>query len=376
MLSAEILRPDALDARCLAAWEGLRTADPALRNPLFGPRWAQTVGRVRPDAHVAVLRRDGAPVAFLPHQRGRNGTAHPMGAPFSDFHALIVEPGLALSLEEAVAAAGLRAFRYSGLLDPENRVRGRTEGVVAHVLKRTPGEDLIEFVRSRNVKRFRNWRRLDNKLEREHGAVSVAMPDPDPGALSGLMRWKSTQLRRNNLHDVYRPAWVQALMRNLLADVDPAFGGMQATLRVNGRPVAGEFGLREGDCLHPWIAGYDPEFAPYSPGIVLQLRMIEAMEPLGLIRYDLGPSSDHYKAAFSTGEFTLKAGVARAGAGGPGAWLSDALSRSPVGARLQRRWDQIDAGETTLSGRARALADALGDAPKRLGTRSRETGQA
>lgn len=365
MLSAEVLRPDALSPRELDAWTAMRASQPSFLNPLFGPKWAQAVGRVRADAHVAVLRRGAAIAGFLAHHRRPGGYARPIGAPFSDLHALIAEPGSPLIFEEAVKAAGLRAFRVSGLLDPENRAETPLEPMSAHLIEFQPGDDVLELIRSRNAKRFKNWRRLGHKLEREQGEVALVAPDSDPGALSSLLDWKSAQLRRNGLHDVFRPAWVQTLMRDLFATPDSAFGGLQVTLRAGGRAVAGEFGVREGACYHPWIAGFDPVDAAYSPGIILQLRLIEMMEPLGLTRYDLGPSSDHYKAPLTTGEFEIKAGLVPARPKPGRSRPSEAAQGSR--ARIARRWEQIAAVETTTLGRVQAIWDALRDAPKRLG---------
>jgi CelD/BcsL family acetyltransferase involved in cellulose biosynthesis len=373
MLSAQVIRPDALTPPDLEAWTKWRAAHPVFANPLFGPKWAQAVGRFRPDAAVAVLKRQGRTIGFLPHQRRRGGQARPIGAPFSDLHALSAEPGAALTLEEAVRAAGLPSFAFTGLVDPDNRAGDACEQLSAHVIEHRPGDDVLELVRSRNAKRFKNWRRLGHKLEREQGLVELSAPDQDPVSLASLLTWKSTQLRGNGLHDVFRPAWVRALMRDLFTTNDPVFGGLQVTLRTAGRAVAGEFGVREGAAYHPWIAGFDPQYAAYSPGIILQLRLIERMEPLGLTRYDLGHASD-YKTPLTTGELVIKAGAARSRGGGSP--LRAALDRSSTGARIVRRWDQIGAVETTGLGRAHALLDALRDAPRRLGGASRTDAEA
>ncbi len=368
MLTADIIRPDALHPSEVQSWTAMRQAHPAFSNPLLGPRWASVVGRVRDDARVAVFRRNGQTLGFLAHHRGFNGGVRPIGAPFSDLHALIAAPGSQLTLPEALGAAGLRSFRFSGLLDLEGRAQGTGEPVLSHLVELRPGQDVSEMIRARNPKRIKNNRRLGHKLEREHGPTELAAHDASPDAFRTLMNWKRVQLRSSGLHDVYRPNWVQRLMLGLMQAPDPAFGGLLVTLYAGGRPVAGEFGVREGGCFHPWIAAYDPAFAAYSPGILLQLRLIERMQALQLTRYDLGTSSDTYKAALTTDQMTVWAGLAHAaGEGLParGPW-SAALDRSRVGVKVRQRWEQIAAVETTVLGRLQGVALAVRDGPRRL----------
>lgn len=365
MLTAKLVHPQSLSSSELQAWESFRRSDSALANPLLGPRWAQAVGRVRTDAAVAVFQRNGAVLGFLPHQRSGRGLARPMGAPFSDLQALIVEPGQALSLSEAVSAAGLGAFSYSGLLDSSGEATGAGGRAIAHVVVQTGDEDLAEAVRARNPKRFKNWRRLRQKLDREHGPTEVIAHDPSLGSYERLLGWKRAQLRRSGLHDVYRPAWVQQLLRDLMAASDPEFGGYLVSLRGPEGAIAGEFGLRENGCFHPWLAGYDPAFSAYSPGILLQLHIVEHMKALGLRRYDLGPGSDHYKTPMANHQVEIFSGVATSGGRPPELWPS-VLGGSRLGARVAQRWDQIAAVETTLVGRLQGVATAVRDGPRRL----------
>ena len=363
MMTAEILRPSDLTPGDLEAWATFRGAEPVFCNPLFGSRWVQAVGRVRDDARVAVFRREGKTVGFLAHHRDFGGYARPIGAPFSDLHALIADPINPITLSEAVQAAGLRSFRFSGLFEPGERDGPGTQATIAHVVERGPGDDLLEVIRARNPKRFKNWRRLGHKLEREIGSTALTAHDPCPEAYRTLIAWKRAQLRRSGLHDVYGPAWVRQLMDGLMDDPDPAFGGVLITLRAGGRLVAGEFGLREGGCFHPWIAAYEPDFAPYSPGILLQLGIIEEMERLELRRYDLGATSDHYKAPMASAQITLSSGVVQSRR--PSA-VAGALARTRLGARLDQRWEQIAAVETSAYGRMQGVLLAVRDGPKRM----------
>ena len=72
-MDAEILHPTALEAGDIVSWRHMIAAQPAFASPLMGPEFAQAVGAVRPDARVAIWRRDGRPVGFLAHHLRPSG---------------------------------------------------------------------------------------------------------------------------------------------------------------------------------------------------------------------------------------------------------------------------------------------------------------
>ncbi|MBW3559254.1 MAG: hypothetical protein KY449_05705 [Proteobacteria bacterium] len=105
MLTADINRPDALHPSEVQSWTAMRQAHPAFSNPLLGPRWARVVERVRDNARVAVFRRNEQTLGLLPRHPGFNGVLRPIGALFSDLHALIAAAGSPLTLPETLGAS-------------------------------------------------------------------------------------------------------------------------------------------------------------------------------------------------------------------------------------------------------------------------------
>lgn len=370
MLTAEIVRPDALTLRDLGAWRAICDGRPAYRSPLLGPEFAQAVGAVRRDVAVAVLKRRGETVGFLAHHRGRDGFARPIGAPFSDYHGPVLAEGFDPSLAEVLAASGLHCFRCTSLIGPAPDAATEAREAYAIGLEAIDAPGLLEEIRRSDPKRAKNWRRLSHKLEREQGAVEFG-PDRSTEALRAVLAWKSAQLRRSGLHDVLRPLWVRELVNDLFANPDPVFGGLFLTLRVEGRPVAGHFGVRRGGVYHPWVAAYAPDAAPYSPGVLFLLRAIEAMPALGLTTYDLSAGSDHYKKPFANVRTVVRAGLVRAapGAEAPFGWMQAALGArgAALARRLDQRLEQIAAAEPTILGRLKGVLGAVKDGPRRMG---------
>jgi CelD/BcsL family acetyltransferase involved in cellulose biosynthesis len=385
MLQADIRNPRELSPQELAAWAQFRAANPAFRSPLLSAEFAKVVGDARDDARVAVFRRDDKTVGFLAHHRRPGGLARPIGAPWSDYHALISAPGARIDGAEALKAAGLSAFRFSGLVDPYG-VFGKAEGdeheaYLIALAEGTTGEDYWEALRGASPKRFKNMRRLEHKLARELGEPTLVAPDVDQAAFDALMGWKSEQFARTGLHDVLAPAWSRALMQSLFEMRDGPLQGLLISLKIEGRPIAAHFGVRLGDAYHPWIAAYDPALSAYSPGLTFISEAIRAMPALGLTSYDMSAGSDHYKRPFASDRAPIREGLLRVSGGGMERSL-DRLSgvfgpaRANTLRRVGRRLDHIAAAELSFSGRMQGVAAALAASSLRLEASAPSDGEA
>ncbi|HVY32864.1 MAG TPA: GNAT family N-acetyltransferase [Caulobacteraceae bacterium] len=368
------VRPSELPASDREAWADFCAATPLFRSPLLGPDFAEAVARRRDDAHVAVFRRNGRTVGFLPHHRRPSGLARPIGAPFCDYHALVTEPGLRLDGAQALAGAGLSTFRFSNLIDPyrcfDAARQTPQEGFVMKLGPMGAGA-YLDGLREPNPKRAKNWRRLENKLEREVGEITLRAPDHSPQAFAALMQWKREQLVRGGLHDIFRPDWTLGLMQDLFEQRQGPFQGLMLTLRAGGRLVAGHFGVRLGNHFHSWISSVDPDLAATGAGNTLLLRVIEAMPQLDLNAFDMGSGHAHYKEPFCTGRIPVASGVAvaRGAAHGMAHSVDQALAlaaeRSEAVARLLRRLDHIAAIELSVGGRLLGVAQAFAGQARR-----------
>ena len=362
MLTAELKRPDALTAGEEAAWRAFCRATPAFQSPLMGPDFARAVARVRGDAAVAVLRSGGEVAGFFAHHRRPGGVARPIGAPFSDRHAVITAPDADIAGPGLLAAAGLNAFRYTGLLDP-NRLFGPAKpGGRCHLIELDgTAEEHLEAVRAASPKKFKNYRRLEHKLEREVGEIELAGPDHSQDAFELLLAWKREQLYRTGLLDFLRSDWTRSLMEQLFHAREGRLQGLLVTLRAGGRMVAGHFGVREGAAFHPWIAAADPGLSHYSPGHVFLQRAIRAMPELGLRTYDLSSGHDHYKAQYANAQLAISEGTAQI----PGGQSWAPAVGGELFRRVGRRLEQISAVELTLPGRLMGILDTVAGVPRR-----------
>lgn len=378
MPQVQLMHPGELSVADLAAWRAMQAQSPAFASPLLGPDFAQMVGDVRDDARIAVWRRDGDAIGFLPHHRRPTGFARAIGAPFADYHALVSTPDANLSGGEALASAKLTALRLSGLVDPY--------GVFANAAPvRAPtytidltgtGGDYLRGLHAHSANRAKNYRRYHRKLEADVGDLILIAPDRERDAFEQLLAWKRLQLARTGMHDFLRPDWTQTLLHDVFDRRAGSFQGLMISLYAGGRLIAAHFGARLDGVYHPWIGAMDPELEAYSPGFVHQWMAIEAMTPLALQTYDLGPGSDHWKKMFATSHADVGVGLATApGFGGrlagaaEGVWTVPPLAGARLAERARHRLDQIASLELTLGGRVRGVVDAVSGFERRTSSR-------
>jgi CelD/BcsL family acetyltransferase involved in cellulose biosynthesis len=379
---AATCHPSNLAADDVAVWRAMIAAEPAFANPLLGPDFAQAVGAVRPEASVTVWRgADGAPVAFLAHQKAQGGVARPIAGPMSDYQALISRREDRLGGGHLLSVAGLAAWRYTALIDPHGvfarpGVEHEAHRIVLDAPTDAAAADYLEAIRAASAKKFKNYRRLGHALEREVGELRMVAPDDSTAAFDQLMTWKREQLARTGVFDFLGPVWTNLLLQTMFDRREGDFRGLMIGLYAGDRLVAGQFGVRQGDYFHPWIASVDPEMSAWSPGQLFLTRAIEAMPELGLRAYDLGPSHDHYKRPYALTQVMVGEGAAtaRSAAGWINSAVEDAWTlaggrRGGVVGKVRRRLDAIATTETTASGRVRGLAAAAASLarPKRRG---------
>jgi len=108
-----------------------------------------------------------------------------------------------------------------------------------------------------------------------------------------------------------------------------------AFLRLGGRAVAFQFGLRTEREYYFLKGGYDPAYARYSPGRLLHARMLERMQARGVERYEFLGDTESYKRTwpYESRRFLELVGYQRSPAGAVDLWLT---GRAPAALRRVR----------------------------------------
>ncbi|MEV7084199.1 GNAT family N-acetyltransferase [Streptomyces sp. NPDC093516] len=330
-----VLRPDELSPNDRKMWREIRTESGAPANPFLDPAFTMAVGRVRPGARVAVLRDDGSPVGFFPYERGRLGRGRAVGLGVSDSQGAVLRPGIRLEAPRLLRVCGLSSWEFDNLeAGQEAFAPYAAEELASPVVDLGEGfERYAERLRARSAGFLRQALAKERRLARQVGEVRFGYDVRDPGALRALMEWKSAQYRRTGRRDRFAQEWITRLVGLLGESEEPECRGVLSVLYAAGRPVAAHFGLRSRTVLSWWFPAYDRAYAKYSPGLVLQVRLLRAAAADGIEAVDLGSGPARYKESLKTRDLRVYEGaVVRPVPGGAAHWLG----REP--ARAARRF--------------------------------------
>ncbi|HND53901.1 MAG TPA: GNAT family N-acetyltransferase [Pirellulaceae bacterium] len=340
-----------MTAKELARWSELQQQDPTRASPFFRPEFAQLAGRQFESSRVAVWHDDGEPVAFFPFQTDGARHGAPIGDVYCDFQGLVAARGFELTDDDLVADCDLRSFRFHHFVEDSPLFRGhdfRTwespyidlEGgfEIYRDERKRAGSGALAYAAQRQ-----------RKLEREVGPVRVELNCTEESVFRRLIEWKSDQyVARGAPNYVAAPearrflesVWREGLARRF-SDYDVTtqpsdsrlgagrsheqqsqvqrsyeqrtdrrlFDGPLAALYAGSTLVAVHLGLRSGRVLHYWFPAYNTEFATYSPGMLLLVRLLETAQSEGIARVDLGRGDEAYKLRLMNGVATVREGA-------------------------------------------------------------------
>jgi CelD/BcsL family acetyltransferase involved in cellulose biosynthesis len=330
-----ILKPDELSPSDQKMWREIRTETGAPANPFLDPAFTAAVGQVRPAARVAVLHDDGSPVGFFPYERGPLGQGRAIGLGVSDSQGAVLRPGIRLDARRLLRSCALSSWEFDNLEAGQGVfVPHAVEELASPVVDIDEGfERYTRRLRAKSPGFLRQTLAKERRLARQVGEVRFVYDARDPAALRALMEWKSAQYRRTGRRDRFSQEWITRLVGLLWESEEPECRGVLSVLYAADRPVAAHFGLRSRTVLSWWFPAYDRAYAKYSPGLVLQLRMLQAAAADGVGTVDLGSGPARYKESLKTRDLPVYEGVVvRPVPGGAAHWVC----REP--ARAARRF--------------------------------------
>ncbi|MCT9142823.1 GNAT family N-acetyltransferase, partial [Streptomyces violarus] len=306
-----VLRPDELGPNDQKMWREIRTESAAPANPFLDPAFTTLVGQVRPGARVAVLLDDGSPVGFFPYERGPLGQGRAIGLGVSDSQGAVLRPGIRLDARGLLRSCALSSWEFDNLEAGQGLfVPHAAEELASPVVDIGEGfERYTKRLRAKSPGFLRQTLAKERKLARQVGEVRFVYDALDPDALRALMDWKSAQYRRTGRRDRFAQEWITRLVTLLGESEEPECRGVLSVLYAADRPVAAHFGLRSRTVLCWWFPAYDRAYAKYSPGLVLQLRMLEAAAADGVETVDLGSGPARYKESLKTRDLPVYEGA-------------------------------------------------------------------
>ncbi len=373
-LTCQVLRPKELSYQDRQDWKSLLQSDFQYQSPLLSPDFMDLIAKSRRDVRCILVRRGKELVAVLPVFQRNFGLIRPVGAPFSDYAAPILSKDANLTIEEIIALSGYAAYRSNAVLLPmsDEGPDGSETAMRSFIihLNGQSAEEHLESHRAQHAKRYKNFRRLMNKLERECGEIEFVYGPAKDLPVETLLKWKSQQFVREGLLDLTTSRNSASILNNmstLEVTDDSNLSGFMTCLKVKGEMVVGHFGVRGETNFHPWISAYDPEFEDYSPGLLLLYKIVEEMGNMGLESYDLSSGHESYKKYFcSAARYTYEVNITAPGLRGRlhkigyESWnrIGGKNPDSPA-ARMRRRFDHIFICEPKMTARMKEIIFAF-----------------
>ncbi len=332
-MQIEVVRPRELGADDLRAWRAVQADTPGLRSPYLAPEWMLALDAAGgPDARagrVAVVRRDGAAVGFLPARVGPFAATAP-GAPLCDYQGLVARPDL--QVDARALARALRVPR----IDLQNAVVDGgpfgpfVRGVNAsHVLDLSGGFDAYAAGRkAAGSGLLADTAKKMRKMAREVGEIAFARSDSHAD-WDAALAWKRAQYRTTRQTDIFATPWTGRLLEQLRDGADERFGLRFFTLHAGGRLAATHMALQNGPVLHAWFIAHDEELQRYSAGVGLIVEILKWAAARGVEEFDLGPGDYRFKTSLASGVRRLGYGfVGRPSPSAAGRWAQYRVRRA------------------------------------------------
>ncbi|WP_344877973.1 GNAT family N-acetyltransferase [Nonomuraea antimicrobica] len=289
----------------------------------MSPEFTLTVGELRDVVRVAVIHDGPEIVGFFPFERHPLGIGKPVAAGLTDAQGLVHAQGVEIDPLRLIKDCGLAVYEFDHLVSGQPLLSGRHERHPSPIIDLRDGwAHYTDALKLQSGKTYKSTLAKSRKLQRDAGPIRHDYATTDLEPLHTLLGWKTDQYRRTGRTDRFAHKWIVELVERLLATQSESFAGVLDMVYVDGRPMAGHFGLRTRKTLVGWFPAYDPHFAKYSPGLIHHLAMAEQAAGSGIEVIDMGRGQKEYKDKLKTGELEVAEGrVARLGPAAGLHWL-------------------------------------------------------
>jgi len=292
-------------------WADLQQQDTRTDSPFFCAEFTQLVDATRGDVEVAVLRRAGQAVGFLPFQRKGADACEPVGAPLNDFQGPIVGPHGAIPLFDVAAACGLSKFAFDHVLEGFGEFESsQYQAAESPYMDLSQGFDAYaDQVRASGSAIIKKSAQYVRKVEREIGPVRLVWRSDCRQAFDRLIEWKSHFYEQTDSVNILAVDWIREFVERLQCYHTDHFSGLLTALYAGDELLAVHLGMQSGPVLHWWLPTYNPQFASYSPGTILLTEVARYSSERGIERIDLGKGAQPYKERYRTGASIVWEGV-------------------------------------------------------------------
>ena len=309
-IDVQLISTDELCGELADRWNVLRQSDDHLTSPYFDINFFKAVAKVRGDVQVAMFLEDDEIVGFLPFQLNSNGRAVPAGGRLNDYHGIIgATNDIDSHFKELFQNSDLKSFAFHALTSTSKDYEPHLfREIQAHHLDLSMGwEGYRKWVRKHSSTVKRQGQKTRN-LEKAVGPIRFEFDSHQGDILERLIELKRAKYQRSNTFDILSVQWAADLLRELQNVKQPNFQGILQTMWAGDELICIHFGMLTDKTLHYWFPIFDNQYARYSPGTEMMMRVAEECCERGIEKIDLGYGDDPWKFKFSNGNTQVRNG--------------------------------------------------------------------
>jgi CelD/BcsL family acetyltransferase involved in cellulose biosynthesis len=221
------------------------------------------------------------------------------GAPFIDFFEPLDEPS-------SKSHTGTRSVRY--LLRANQGIVPCTQWFEQQLEQQfDPSPTLLwhsfdhwdaftQYAKRKESRIFSDARRRQRKLEKEVGTIQYHWNNPQLDVLETCFRWKSEQLRRQELPDPFANKSHQQFLQELVTRQLL----LVSSLTAGDRVLAVHIGMVDQGRFYSWVTTYDSTYSQYAPGRLLLHFLLEESFQQQHTEFDFLWGGEDYKWHYAT----------------------------------------------------------------------------
>lgn len=310
-MDVKTIRAADLTESQIAEWDDIQRGNDELDNPMLSVDFALAVAKVRTDLEIALLVQDDRTVGFFPYHRCERNVGRPLALDVTDLHGVVAAKDVTWSAAELIDGCGLATWKFDHLIASQ-----RPFVSYHRCVEGSPFMDLSKGFDAYMAERkaagssaMSQALRKSRKIERELGPLRFVWHDDDEQLMQSLISLKQQQIRDRNLFDAFRFQWVLDLLEIIRQTQSARFSGLMSALYAGNHMLALHFGLRRERVVSSWYPTFDPQFARYSPGLILHLELARRAAELGVDRIDLGRGENQMKSTLMSGSIPVALGA-------------------------------------------------------------------
>lgn len=300
-----------LDSETISEWKAILQSTPELESPFFQPQYTMAVSRVLDRIEVGIFEQNGKIEAIFPFERGRRGEAIVVGRRLADYQGVICRADFELDARAMLRQLGLRRWQFDHLAPIHKGLEDWcwTQWESPQIACENGYDAYLAELFSRHKSMKKKMNRSVRRLEAQHGEVDLQLLGSCPELLDILLGWKCEQYESTQRDHPFRDDWVRQLLAEMLELEGDGFSGRIAVLTAGDVATAMEYVLVSGTTAHSLISAFDADMAPFAPGSLCNLRIIQACEQNQITKLDMGKGIEAYKQKIMNEACTLGEGA-------------------------------------------------------------------